>query len=391
MSNPSGYQFDGQTWSSRPDSYTVVDQLLFSRRSSKRNTPQIGPISSSDFSNRPFLTRTLLPQNLYPSNPSYDNGHLITSDPNGMIWLYSSNQDLYNLSDETLSINDGIDDPDPKQSAVLGFGTKVIYFQDGKYPADIQRFLPESLQYYYDDMPFTVDAQGRIWFYHPDKGLVLVDHGSANLLGRIPEDPTLIKPGGVLPLQSGEIWIGGDGVIWELKKDQWRKMVVEYTDHRFTNFAQDNQGLVYGATGEGVYQFRGSTYTATLFVQQSFKPLIIPDDGKLLEFGKCSYHKQYAVAGNCPALLGKASSEYKYQVRYLGVQDDGTVIYVNNRIIAKFKGGQWKSFAFDTFSIDSATVDKDGNIWIFSNSEGLFMFAANIFDEYQILIRPSAN
>jgi hypothetical protein len=70
------------------------------------------------------------------------------------------------------------------------------------------------------------------------------------------------------------------------------------------------------------------------------------------------------------------------------VQDDDSVIFVNNKIIAKFEKGKWKSFLFDTLDIESATVDKDGFIWVYTGANGLIRFAPNIFESYQELTIP---
>lgn len=303
-----------------------------------------------------------------------------------MVWLYSDDhQAFYNLSNSALSFKDGYEDLDLKQSKVFGFGTKVIFAQEGKRPKDLLQILPENFYYYTHNIPLTVDSIGRVWFYNSDKGLTIEDHGTLSFLGRVPDDQSLQQPGGVLPLPDGKVWIGGNGVIWELNRNRWRRINMVREDQLFTNFTQDNQGTVYAATGEGVYQLNGVTYHAVIFTYQHHTPVVVPNDGKLKEVGDCSFHKRYSFTGNCPGFGGDTSYEYTYQVRYFRAQPDGSIIYINNRVVARLKDGEWKSFAFDTFSIDSATVDGDGNIWVLSNSEGLFRLAANIFDDYTSL------
>jgi len=291
---------------------------------------------------------------------------------------------------------------------VLGFGTDVMFHAPGK-----SWRISDSGVF---STSFSVDNQDRVWSYDssrvqsrdsccakysPGKGLVMFDHGEVNSLGRVPDYFFDKNAGGVIHLSDGRVWVGGAGVIWELQKDHWRELIVSesdqvLTDQVFTQFAEDNHGVVYGATDTAVYKFEGNDYTRTELVRQLSKPIAVSQDGKLDD---CSFHIRYILAADCPNrslayLIDSADAGrqydagYNYKSRLLSVQADGSVIYVNSHLIAKLENGHWKSFLFDTFSIDSATVDHDGNIWVFSGADGLFRLAHDIFDDYQGLILP---
>ncbi len=394
----SGIQFDGQTWGFKYGAnYEAVDELIASRHQppASQQQPLIGAIQwSPDW---PFGENVLLPEfKLYDRWPT-----LITSDKNGVIWLKgsSSNQLFYNKDGAFLDAGLSLEkwgDVDLKTSNALGFGTGVMFYTEGKVWRISDAYIFHA--------PFYVDKQDRAWSYEPlggvlpGDGLVMVDHGEVNSMGHAPDYLFEKNVGGVIPLSDGRVWVGGTGVIWEFDKDHWRELTVPGTDGLFTHFAEDNHGDVYGATDTRVYKFVGNEFAYTELVRQLSKPVIVSQDGKLDD---CSFHIRYIIAADCPNMtflaalnqpdvLQQYGPEYNYKARFLGVQEDGSVIYVNSRLVAKFENGRWKSFLFDTFSIDSAAVDHDGNIWIFSSTDGLFRLAADIFDDYQdlTLIRP---
>ncbi len=68
---------------------------------------------------------------------------------------------------------------------------------------------------------------------------------------------------------------------------------------------------------------------------------------------------------------------------YLGnVQDDSSVIFINNHLIARLDDGEWRSFFFDTLTFNDATVDKDGNIWLYTEWDGLLRLDPDVFEDY---------
>jgi hypothetical protein len=395
---PSGIKFDGQTWKFTYNAnYEAVDELLAARRQppASQQPPAIGAIQwSADW---PFGKEVLLPTvfAFYGRSPTQ-----ITADRNGLIWLkgpYSGqlfNNEKGAFQDAGFHLAES-GDPALKTSEVLGFGTDVMFHAPGK-SWRISDFGVFSAS-------FSVDDQDRVWSYEPlggqrspGKGLVMVSHGDVKSLGLAPDYLFNKNIGGVIHLSDGRVWVGGAGVIWEFQNDHWRELTVPGTEQVFTQFAQDNHGDVYGATDTAVYKFVGDDYTKTELVSQLSKPIIVSQDGKLDD---CSFHIRYILAADCPrrsfaSLIGRADAlreydaGYNYKSRLLSVQADGSVIYINSHLIAKLENGRWKSFLFDTFGIDSAAVDHDGNIWVFSGSDGLFRLASDIFNDYQGLILP---
>jgi ligand-binding sensor domain-containing protein len=217
----------------------------------------------------------------------------------------------------------------------------------------------------------------RIWFYSSDQGLILVDHGDIQVVSEIPEKLYPPKIGGVYIFNDGRIWVGSTGVIWEFVSDQWRKIIIPDSDELFLFFAEASNGVFYGATDTSVYKFDDYWFSRSQFVYQDKKPAIVSDDGG---FGDCSFHKNYIIASNCSR--GWSAQGFHYRVLYLNVQDDGSVVYINNRIIAKLENEEWKSFLFDTYPIYSGTVDGKGYFWLFT-TEGIIRLAPESFNSYQ--------
>jgi hypothetical protein len=396
---PSGIQFDGQSWRFTYNAnYEVVDRLIAIRHQSpiSQQQPVIGTIQwSQDW---PFGENGLLPA----AYGLYAGSHTkVTADKNGVIWLTGTySGQLFNnkkgvFQDAGLALGEW-GDATLKTSDVLGFGTDMMFYAPGK-----SWRISDSGVF---SASFSIDNQDRVWSYEPfggqrspGKGLVMVDHGDVKSLGLAPDYLFEKNIGGVIHLSDDRVWVGGAGVIWEFQNDHWQELTVPETDRIFTQFAEDNHGVVYGATDTGMYKFVGNEYTNTELVSQLSKPIVVPQDGNLED---CSFHIRYTLIAKCspgpffvpgispPEILQQYDPGYNYKSRFLSVQEDGSVIYINNHLIAKLENGRWKSFLFDTFSIDSATVDRDGNIWIFSGSDGLFRLTSDIFNDYQALILP---
>lgn len=311
----------------------------------------------------------------------------LTVDEHGDLWL-ANLVDLYQYRDgKFVDVRLDGDWPtehaSPSESDVLGFGTQVLYYQPGMFSYSPLGFIGDT-NLYYKTIYFTVDAQQKTWFYLPEKGLVTIEKGNVQVLGKIPGDLTLETTGGVFLHPDGKVWVGSSGAIWEFDHGVWTEKIVPNTLQVFTHFTQDSKGNVYGATNEGVYQFNGDGYSNELFVTQWQKPYV----ALLSEASEaCRFNKQYIIFEKC---FGDppVSSEYDYKTILLNVLEDGTVIYINNRIVARYNNGEWGSFFFDAFSIDSAAIDRQGNLWLYSVSEGVFVLRSNIFEDYEQAIFP---
>ncbi|MFT3892532.1 MAG: hypothetical protein QM730_12925 [Anaerolineales bacterium] len=388
-SAPTARHFDGKVWNKTED-YAIVDELITSRHSSEINSihPLIGAIQTQAadfiFTNWPFSRESILPDFLSLHDTQ------VTTDSNGTVWI-SDSSNLYNNQNgvfQNFLIDNGNwsnEDADLKNSKVLITGKKAFYYQKDKRPYKLEWLVMQKFGYYNEINSFTIDQKDNIWFYIPRQGLIVSDHGEIQSLGITPDNLPEDNVGGINYFQDGKVWIGTRGGIWQYYNDNWRKIIVSDEYQLFTHFAEDDQGNIYGATNEGVYDFSNDEIKNIRFVNQFKKPYVVSGTGGM---GMCTFNKRYIVIGNCPYFGQdvRLYPEYDFKSLYLGVQADGSVIYINNHIIAKLINKNWKSFLFDTFAIDSATVDQEGNIWILSRSDGLFKLKSNIFDIYQELI-----
>lgn len=280
-----------------------------------------------------------------------------------------------------------MDDLDFSESVpVYAWKHRVAYFHKGKgYYAVDWLVWDETVD---NGFPYerydTIDEQGRVWLYHPTRGLVMIDQGVVQRFERLPDYWTGMSIGGVLPLADGRVWIGSTGRIFEYGQGRWRQLVVTGTDQLFTHFVQDKQGVVYGATAEGLYEFTGDEFVEVKFVDQNEKPTIVlpPDQPE-----DCAAHKTYRVFSECGVYIMQRPHEDAYPdytIRYLGVGDDGAVIYINNHLIAEWKDGKSRAFLFDVFDIAGAVIGPaEGYIWMFSKVDGIVRLDPDIFDEYQ--------
>ena len=387
MSDPVGYHYDGNSWSTDAN-YDSVDDLIANRHIVEDEVLYdiLGEVSSSSFSNWPFDKNKLIPSDFLSrvSDP------LITIDENGVVWLNTS-VDLFNNSSGTFidvrEENDGwsTDDPDLALSTIINFGKKVMYYQEGKRPYALYWVVGDSIDYYFHDQLFAIDDEDRIWFYIPDRGLAVVDKGSVQIIDKIPDE--ISKVGGIHITNKNEVLISTRGQIWKYDSGIWSIFFeAKDSDLLFIYFAESDDGVVYAATNTGVFQFNDGLYGSQAFVIQNNKPHVVPEGGVM---GGCEdYNYYYTIIGGCPGIWGETGKEYNYEALYLDVLNNNSVIFVNNHVVAKYEDGDWKSFFFDDFSIDSAVVNDLGYIYVFSKSEGLIKFSPDIFVSYEELIEP---
>jgi sugar lactone lactonase YvrE len=201
------------------------------------------------------------------------------------------------------------------------------------------------------------------------------DKSNAGILSVIPEQTEI---GGQLKLNNGRRLVGFVGSIWVFDQNLSQNWIVPSATQLFTLLSEAPDGIIYAATDTGVYKLDGKNFSVDNFVRQDSKPIVVSDDGN---WGDCAFHKYYTILGNCPNMW-RGSPTIHYTAKLLQAQPDGSVIYVNNKVIAKYENGKWKSFLFDTFDIEYATVDKDGFIWIWTGENGRLRLAPDIFDSY---------
>jgi ligand-binding sensor domain-containing protein len=388
MGSPTGYRFDGEKWEGDVD-YSVVEELLFRRHQVLLDEfYSVGGsihYTSSVFADYlSFYLDKLLPAYLYPGPYQH---FLITSDNDDVIWIREG-VELYNNSTgifETVRMKSEncwlswSEDADVSQAMIVDFDTEIFYHQEERNPVWLEWVFRDSETGWIDASHVAVGKNGQIWVYSPQKGLILVDRGTIEVVDKIPDVLATSQADGVYAFQDGRIWIGSTGEIWEYQNGNWHQFIIPNTEELFTHFVEDDSGIVYGATDTGVYRFEGETFTNKRFMNHNVNRTLVESD----EAG-CDFHKYYST---CPMDMFDCSSGDFYKSVYLGIQDDGTVIYVNNRIVAKLENGKWESFFFNTFEIDSATVDKERYIWLFSHSDGLFRLDPDSFDAYQEVLR----
>jgi len=377
MGSPVGYHFDGKEWKSDTD-YSVVEELLFNRRGVTPDEfySRIGTGSiyyNTGFANYLSSYReNLLPPSFYPSQYHQ---YSITSDKDGVIWL-NDGIDLYKYSSRGFDIirADWSKKPDLAQSTLIDFGTKKFFYQDEGKPYWLEWLFKDSAIGWIDASHAAIGKNNQLWVFSPQKGLILIENGNIKTIDNVPDILTVSRVGGIYIFRDGRIWIGGTGKIWEYQTENWIQYVIPNSEELFKSFIEDKNGVVYVATDTSVYRIENKTYSSKRFTKKHEKTYVESEDQG------CDFHKNYSV---CLMNTFGYSSSDTYKFVYLGIQDNGTLFYVNNRIVAKFEDGTWKSFFFDTFEIDSATIDKDGYLWLFSHSDGLFRFSPDIFDVYR--------
>ena len=386
MSGPSSFHFDGESWEKSSDYTAAVQELVDSRhqfptgQEAEVATYHITATNLTD--HWPFDESFILSKFLYP-----DEGYKLTTYLDGNVWLRETWQNLYNNSSGAFRHVDEVEgsngmglSTDPlnfSESIVLDFGSQLAYFQEEKLPETMNGIVSGAGDGYGFDPDFFVDVEERVWFYDREYGLVMVDQGKPQKMGLIPDNIKEDEIGGTYVFEDGRVWIGGWGEIWEYRDGNWQRQVFSEVDDVFEYFAEDSSGNVYAAAGSKVLFIEDTTYSTSLYIFQDRKPLVIPADG---EFGEGTFHTYYADAPSVYAF--PEHPKFHYEPRYLGVLQDGSVIYVNNRMIAKLEDGKWKSFYFDIFEFDSVTVDIKGNIWIFSDSDGLFSIDGDCFEAF---------
>ncbi len=180
MSYPTGYQFDGLTWTTTYR-YGVVDALYKSRR--QTSDEEIINLVSAIQNTKPGA----YPPEITEFLPTGSSGQ-ITTDHDGNLWLFD--YDLYKFSSDRFHNNaqstDGIrnnEEPDIRQSNILNFGNEAVFYQLGKSPYRAQWSFGELFQVH---SLIALDQEDRLWFYHAGQGLTMIDHEVSRNSGKIP-------------------------------------------------------------------------------------------------------------------------------------------------------------------------------------------------------------
>jgi hypothetical protein len=366
---PKGYHFDGKTWTENSD-YSIVDEKLKKSHSFKEPTfyqEFIQDTGILDSFQKDFVP---LPGNGYVRS--------LLTDTDGFIWLeeYLGLAKYQNGKFQEIKLNDSLQVPEIASSQVLNFGKTVIFYKEGKNINYLSSILEDANAWAGFPSNYSVDAQGRIWFYYPIDGLIVVDHGKIIHVS-INRELSESNIGGILPLKNGRILVGSKGVIWSFVNNKWQRIELKGVDELITNLTEADDGTIYAASDTGVYRLLEQYYTFTNFVKQDSKPSLIQNDSPSAE---CSGGNSLSNRG-CPLFLDRLSPKFQYNAVLLKMLPDGSIIYINNHLIAKLKYYDSESYFFDTMEIESATIGKDGSIWIYTGNNGLIQFSSEIFSE----------
>jgi ligand-binding sensor domain-containing protein len=364
-----GFHWDGITWVDNFD-YSIVDE--------KDKIPVSYP--EPVFMWNVIQETGVIDWNVYESEPLPSNNTVdkLTTDNNGVIWFeeYQRVSNYQNGKFHEIKYEYTLQDWEIDSSQVLNFSDEVAFYLEGKKPYYLSDLLQEANITTIDNSNYSVDTQGRVWFYNPIDGLIVVDHGEIDNVS-INQELSKTNIGGILPLRDGSILIGSKGVIWTYENNQWQRIVLKGVAELITNLVEGDDGIIYAASDTGVYRLSKQYYTFTNFVEQDRKPSIIQNDSSLAE---CSGGNSLSNRG-CPLFLDRLSPKYHYDAVLLKILPDGSVIYINNHLIAKLKNYDSESYFFDTMEIESATIGKDGSIWINTGDNGLIQFSPDIFSE----------
>ncbi len=388
------YHFDGRTWISDNDVSSIHNHLARRRGASVASEQWLGGHIDLVRFALPFPEERILPSSLYPA-PS----NQIALGPDDTLWAtnrFSIFRKLpgRRMEDLEVLLAGPVLDVDFGHGRWLDFRDDPVFYDtagrfqefsrwlwgkselgatllETNYPAELEN-TGGSLR----DISYSLDSQGRVWFYLPGRGLAMAAAGQITLYDSLP-DLTPANLGGVQALPDGRVLVGSTGAIWVFQHGRWQKWVIPDTTETFRLFALAQDGTLYAATDTIVYRITGQEYRRTRFVRQEAKPLISEDGDPGLIYHKRYDKLSYPYEGN-PA----RESLLRYKALLLEILPNGNLIFVNNHLMAQFNGQDWRSFLFEQLHFDSAAVDSQGNIWVYAGYNGLLKFDANIFQAY---------
>jgi ligand-binding sensor domain-containing protein len=267
---------------------------------------------------------------------------LITTDFNGTVWI-STNEDIYQFIDDAFSnhiFHKGFQTSKGtiiNQSTVVNFGKEAYFYQPDKLPIPVNEFLRRET-YLANRTPFVIDQQNRLWFYAEENGLTILDHDELQSLGKFSGDGKEVS--NLYLVDENRVWLSTPGSIWEYVDDTWQQFALPDANATLTQFTQGIDGTIYGASNTKVYQFQDETV----------RKFELPVPGK--------------------------------NALYLGTHNDGSIIYIDNQLVARFVNGKWQSFLFENIGINSATMDHDGNIWLYTD-QVVLRLDSDVFEDYR--------
>lgn len=377
MKDPIAYHYDGNLWY-EDSNYQAVDDLLAKRHRGEDdpyNTRMTYPVKEF-----PLLKEKTLPQEVY------DNTQFGMDDQGG-IWftdgfsVYTNKDGQFKRLGEVTGVTTST--LDLSKSQIINLGENVIYYFDEQHFWMLNDFLYEQGFRIHGNYYKSIDKNKQLWIFLPKYGLIKVKAGIAEVLEtNPPTELTDSLTGGTLVLQDGRIAVGSVGALWvyDAKENTWQKLILQNQNQLLTYLHQDAAGNIYAATETGVIIMSQSTYSFYEFETSNTLPKIITGPQGDSD---CAFHKYYLNADHCFTFFPTYDADFQYSAKHLKVSPDGTVFYINNRIIAKLSDGKWQSFLFENLDIIDASVDKEGAIWVFTGINGLIRFAPDIFDSYQ--------
>jgi hypothetical protein len=262
------------------------------------------------------------------------------------------------------------------------------------YPPELSSWMPfASSPYFLEPIHFTNDEDENLVIEAEEKFYRFSSNGFREIpQGLEPEDieePEIAQlletfPGdrsyGIQIFADGSAWVSSSGTIWEYQDDHWQQYILPNASLTFTHFTQIDDGTIYGVSGEDVYQFQDTEILHEGFGIYWRKGFTFSSDYPTEE---CDYsNRDDASMTDCFSMF-TSHPDYQFEALYLETQADGSVIFINNHLIARLDDGEWRSFFFDTLTFTDAAVDKDGNIWLYAELDGLLRLDPDVFDDYR--------
>ncbi|MEA5077715.1 MAG: hypothetical protein VB013_04020 [Anaerolineaceae bacterium] len=377
MQGPLAYHYDGSAWY-QDNNYQAVDDLLAERHKGEADpNEKYLSLPVEDF---PLPQEQTLPQEIYDDTQ-------FGMDEQGGIWFTDGYYMFTNQNGKFENLSDvkGFTAflPDLSNSQIINLSGNAIYYSYGQHFRMLDDILDDQGFNVYGNYYKSIDANKQLWLFAPQYGLIKVKAGIAEVLQTSPPaELTDSLTGGTLMLHDGRIAVGAVGALWlfDAQENTWQKLQLQDQTQLLTYLQQDTAGTIYAATDTGVIIITGSTFSFYEFESSTTLPKIITGP-----YGDsdCSFHKYYFIADHCHAFPYAYYSDFQYSAKYLKVTPDGTVFYINNRILSTLSEGKWKSYFLDNLDIIDATVDNDGAVWAFTGTNGLIRFTPDIFDYYQ--------